>query len=216
MNNPFEILDTKYPYTLPELGYSYDALEPYIDAKTIELHYSKHHQGYVNKLNSALEQYPKLQEKTLQELLSNLATIPEDIRTAIRNNGGGHANHSLYWYIMTPPQNKDMPKELVAIINKTFGDMENFKQELYNSALTRFGSGWAWLFINETGSLEVDSTPNQDSPISNGSLPILGIDVWEHAYYLKYQNRRGEYIKNWIETVNWNKVNELLHQAEKQ
>lgn len=194
-------------FTLPELDYPYDALEPYIDARTMEIHHSKHHGGYVAKLNDALGKHPELQSKSIEELLSDLNAIPEDIRTAVRNNGGGHYNHSLFWKIMAPNSGGSPVGELAKAIEKTFGSFEQFKERFSDAAANRFGSGWAWLVLNH-GNLEILSTPNQDTPLSEGKQPIMGLDVWEHAYYLKYQNRRPEYISNWWNVVNWNAVNE--------
>ena len=193
-------------FELPKLPYAYDALEPYIDARTMEVHYTKHHNGYVTKLNAALEKYPYLQNVDLDTLLRNLASIPEDIRTAVRNNGGGHANHSLFWTVMSPNGGGTPSGELAAAINDAFGSFDAFKETFSQAAATRFGSGWAWLVVDAFGKLKVYSTPNQDNPVMDGFTPILGLDVWEHAYYLNYQNRRAEYIKNWWNVVNWDEV----------
>lgn len=193
-------------FVLPELEYSYDALEPYIDARTMEIHHTKHHGGYVSKTNAALEKYPELQKKSIEELLSDLHSIPEDIRTAIRNNGGGHYNHSLFWKIMGPNGGGNPVGEIADAINSTFGSFDNFKETFSNAAASRFGSGWAWLVVKD-GTLKVLSTPNQDNPLTDGFKPVMGLDVWEHAYYLKYQNRRPEYINNWWNVVNWEAVN---------
>ena len=192
-------------HKLPELGYGYDALEPFIDAKTMEIHHGKHHQGYVDKLNKALEGKKDLQGKKVEELLKELNKIPEDIRTAVRNNGGGHANHSFFWPLLK--KNVEFKGEVAEAIKKRFGSFEKFKEEFSNSAAGRFGSGWAWLVLN-SGKLEIMSTANQDSPLSEGKIPGLGLDVWEHAYYLKYQNRRPEYIEAFFKIINWNKVDE--------
>lgn len=188
-------------YTLPQLPYSYDALEPYLDKTTMEIHHTKHHQAYIDKLNSALEKYPELLNKPLAELLRELNNLPMDEadRTVIRNNGGGHANHSLFWEIMAPQKSVD--EKLVKDITDTFGSVAEFKEKFTQSALTRFGSGWAWLVRNSAGKLEVYSTANQDSPYLQGHMPIIGLDVWEHAYYLQYQNRRPEYITNWWQVL---------------
>ncbi len=196
----------KLPAELPALPYGYDALEPYIDAQTMEIHHTKHHGGYVNKLNAALESYPHLQAYTLEDLLRNLESVPEAIRTAVRNNGGGHANHSLFWEIMGPGGGGEPGGALREALEKTFGSVEKFRETFSNAAATRFGSGWAWLVVTPFGELQVYSTPNQDSPLMRGHIPILGLDVWEHAYYLKYQNRRPEYIQNWWNVVNWDAV----------
>lgn len=196
---------------LPELKFEYNALEPYIDAKTMEIHHTKHHQGYINNFITALKDHQDLQEKSLIELLSNIDTVPEDIRTAVRNNGGGHFNHSLFWEILTP--NKSEPSEAFSLkLNEVFTDFETFKNTFYKAATTRFGSGWAWLVIGESNSLEVVSTANQDSPIMSKQKPILGLDVWEHAYYLNYQNRRGEYVDNFWHIVNWEQVEKNYNQ----
>ena len=198
-------------HELPKLPYSYDALEPYVDKETMEIHYTKHHQGYVNNLNAALEGHKDLQEKTVEELLKNLDAVPEDIRTAVRNNGGGHLNHSFFWNWMTEDKNQEPKGELLKAINDTFGSLDKFKEKFAAAAGSRFGSGWAWLVLNN-GKLEVTSTPNQDNPVSDGLTPILGLDVWEHAYYLKYQNRRPDYVKNWFNVVNWDQVEKLFNE----
>jgi len=189
-------------YTLPKLNYSYQALEPHIDAKTMEIHHTKHHQAYVDNLNKVLERNPGISEKPLEELMKNLGSleIPEADKTALRNHGGGHLNHSLFWTLMDP-QNKADTK-LRENIEKKFGSIESFKEEFGKSALSQFGSGWAWLVkVNGSENLEIYSTPNQDSPHLNGDTPIIGMDVWEHAYYLKYQNRRAEYLQAWWQTL---------------
>ncbi|ACY47814.1 superoxide dismutase [Rhodothermus marinus] len=200
-------------FTLPPLPYPYDALEPYVDAQTMEIHHTKHHQGYVNNLNKALEGYPELQNKSIEELLRGINEIPEAIRTAVRNNGGGHANHSLFWTIMKPNGGGEPTGELAEAIKATFGSFEAFKEKFSAEAAGRFGSGWAWLVVDENGKLQVYSTPNQDSPYMQGHTPILGLDVWEHAYYLKYQNRRAEYIQNWWNVVNWDQVAQYYKEA---
>ncbi len=188
-------------HTLPELSYKYDALEPYIDKTTMEIHHTKHHQAYIDKLNATLEKYPNLLNKPLAELLQELTSLPIDEadKTAIRNHGGGHANHSLFWEIMSPEKSVD--EKLLKEISNTFGSLDEFKEKFSQSAITRFGSGWAWLVRNNAGQLEVYSTANQDSPYLQGHTPIIGLDVWEHAYYLKYQNRRPEYITNWWQVL---------------
>jgi len=191
-------------YKLPEMKYPYNALEPVIDAKTMEIHYTKHHGSYVNGLNAALEKHPNL-KLSLEEMLIDLKKVPEDIRTAVRNNGGGHHNHTLFWEILTPGGAKMPTGELLEAINKNFGSFENFKEVFSNAAKTRFGSGWAWLLKTDTG-LKVISTPNQDAPLAEGK-PILGLDVWEHAYYLQYQNRRPEYVTAFFSVINWDVVN---------
>ena len=193
-------------HELPKLPYSYDALEPHIDARTMEIHHTKHHQTYINNLNAALEKHPQLQGKGVEDLLKNLNAIPEDIRTAVRNNGGGHLNHSLFWPTMSPKGGGEPTGELAKAINSAFGGFANFKDQLAKAGIGRFGSGWAWLSVESGGKLVITSTPNQDSPISEGQTPILGVDVWEHAYYLKYQNRRPDYIAAWWNVVNWEQV----------
>lgn len=194
------------PFTLPQLPYSYDALEPYIDKETMTIHHQKHHAAYVEKLNEALNKYPKLKDKSLPYLLTNLDKLPEDIRTTVRNNGGGHYNHSFFWIVMAPNAGGEPKGKLKEDIVKTFGSFEEFKKAFKDAALSRFGSGWAWLIKDKTGKLQITSTPNQDSPIMEGIKPILGLDVWEHAYYLKYQNKRGDYIDNWWNVVNWAEI----------
>ncbi|HLR70350.1 MAG TPA: superoxide dismutase [Pseudogracilibacillus sp.] len=192
-------------FELPELPYAYDALEPTIDKETMNIHHTKHHNTYVTNLNAALEGHNDLQNKSIEDLVSDLNAVPEDIRTAVRNNGGGHANHSLFWKILSPSGGGAPSGELADKINEKFGSFDNFKEEFQKAAATRFGSGWAWLVVNN-GELEVTSTPNQDSPLMEGKTPILGLDVWEHAYYLKYQNRRPEYAKAFWDKVNWDEV----------
>jgi superoxide dismutase, Fe-Mn family len=193
-------------YILPELSYAYNALEPYIDAKTMEIHHTKHHNAYVTNLNAALEKYPQLFEMPLENLLANIATLPEEIRTVVRNNGGGHYNHSLFWKVLGNIQGQGPEGEFSDAINRTFGSPENFKTEFEKAAAARFGSGWAWLSVNRQGELAVHSTANQDSPVMESLIPILGLDVWEHAYYLTYQNRRLDYIKAFWNIVNWKQV----------
>jgi Fe-Mn family superoxide dismutase len=196
-------------FKLPDLPYSHDALEPYIDAKTMEIHHGKHHGTYVDKLNGAVEG-TEFADKTIEEILKNINDLPEDIRQAVRNNGGGHYNHSLFWQWMSPDGGGSPEGELGNIVNKVFGSFDQFKDEFAKAATGRFGSGWAWLVQNEDGSIEVTSTANQDSPISNGQKPLLGLDVWEHAYYLKYQNKRPDYIEAWWNVVNWDSVEKSL------
>ncbi len=198
--------------TLPDLLYAKDALEPYIDAKTMEIHHDRHHQGYVNNLNNALADHPQLQEMPLDKLLADLDAVPESIRTAVRNNGGGHLNHSLFWRMMAPGGGEKDRGAIGAAIDSTFGSQENFQQTLGAAAAGQFGSGWAWLVASK-GKLEVISTANQDSPVSLGKMPLLGVDVWEHAYYLKYQNKRADYVTAWWNVVNWDFVNQLFSQA---
>ena len=199
-------------FTLPELPYAYDALEPHIDKETMNIHHTKHHNTYVTKLNDALEGHDDLAGKSIEEILANLDAVPESIRTAVRNNGGGHANHTLFWTLLSPNGGGEPTGELADKINETFGSFDKFKEEFANAAAYRFGSGWAWLVVNN-GNLEITSTPNQDTPISEGKTPILGLDVWEHAYYLKYQNKRPDYISAFWNVVNWDKVTELYNQA---
>lgn len=193
-------------FELPQLPYGYDALEPNIDKETMNIHHTKHHNTYVTNLNNALEGNEELLSKTVEEVIANLDAVPEAARTAVRNNGGGHANHSLFWQIISPNGGGEPTGELAEAINAKFGGFEGFKEEFAKAATTRFGSGWAWLALNN-GELEVTSTPNQDSPIMEGKTPLLGLDVWEHAYYLKYQNRRPEYIGAFWNVVNWEEVN---------
>ena len=192
-----------YPFKLPDLGYAYDALEPHIDARTMEIHHTKHHQAYVNNLNAALEKHPYLHGASLETLLRNL---PAEIQTAVRNNGGGHANHSLFWEVIAPGGSSEPTGALAQAIQEAFGSFEAFKEQFAKAAATRFGSGWAWLAVDAFGKLHVFSTANQDSPLMQGFTPILGLDVWEHAYYLKYQNRRPEYIQAFWNVVNWDVV----------
>jgi len=195
------------PFTLPSLPYASDALEPHIDKTTMEIHHGKHHGAYVTNLNKALESAPDLQSKTVEELLANsLAAVPEAIKTAVRNNGGGHANHSFFWKIMGPNAGGEPKGKLADGIKSTFGSFDDFKEKFAAAGVGRFGSGWAWLIKNKSGKLEIVSTPNQDSPLMDGTAPILGVDVWEHAYYLKYQNRRADYLKAWWNVVNWDMV----------
>ena len=199
-------------YTLPDLSYAYDALEPYIDEETMHLHHDKHHNTYVTNLNAAIEKYPELGEKTIEELLSDMDAIPTDIKTAVRNNGGGHANHSFFWEIMAPNAGGEPTGEIKEAINEAFGDFSSFKEEFKKAAAGRFGSGWAWL-VMENGKLAITSTANQDSPLMEGKTPILGLDVWEHAYYLKYKNVRPDYIAAFWNVINWDEVNKRFEAA---
>lgn len=192
-------------FELPSLPYAHDALEPHIDARTMQLHHGKHHAGYTNNLNGALEKHPNLQNKSIEELLGNLSSIPEDIRTTVRNNGGGYANHALFWNIMSPNGGGEPTGELAEAINSAFGSFDAFKEKFSTAAKTQFGSGWAWLTVKD-GRLGVESTPNQDTPLMGGVTPILGLDVWEHAYYLHYQNRRPDYVEAWWNVVDWDAV----------
>ena len=193
---------------LPKLDYEYNALEPHIDARTMEIHHTKHHQGYIDKLNKALEG-SDLADKDVDEILKDLNSVPEDIQTAVRNNGGGHSNHSLFWKVLSPNGGGEPAGKLLEVINAKFGSFDKFKEEFSNAAGTRFGSGWAWLVVND-GELEIMSTANQDSPLSEGKTPILGLDVWEHAYYLNYQNKRPDYIAAFWNIVNWEEVGKRL------
>ena len=196
-------------HTLPALPYAHDALAPHIGADTMEIHHGKHHQGYVNNLNAALEGLGALADMDVHDLLGNLDQVPEDKRQAVINNGGGHANHSLFWSIMCPSGNGGDPSgELAAALTSAFGSHDAAKEQFFTAATTRFGSGWAWLVLGDSG-LEIYSTANQDSPIMQGHTPLLGIDVWEHAYYLNYQNRRPDYVEAWTNVINWTRVNEL-------
>lgn len=192
-------------HELPPLPYGYDALAPHIDARTMEIHHTKHHNAYITKLNGALEGQGALQNQSIEQLVSKINTVPENIRTAVRNNGGGHANHSLFWQIMSPDGGGEPGGELAAAIKGVFGDFAGFQQQFSDAAANRFGSGWAWLVVKD-GNLAVESTPNQDNPLMEGKTPILGLDVWEHAYYLHYQNRRPDYIAAWWNLVNWDEV----------
>ncbi len=192
-------------FQLPPLPYAFDALEPHIDARTMEIHHGKHHATYVTNLNAALEKYPTLQNKSIEALLREINSVPEEIRTAVRNNGGGHMNHTMFWEIMAPKAGGEPTGALADAINQSFGSFAAFKEQFTKAALGRFGSGWAWL-IKQDSQLVIESTANQDQPIMEGKIAILGLDVWEHAYYLKYQNRRADYIAAWWNVVNWNEV----------
>ncbi|MCB9453649.1 MAG: superoxide dismutase [Anaerolineaceae bacterium] len=193
-------------FELPSLPYAFDALEPNIDSQTMQIHHGKHHAGYTNNLNKALEGHADLQSKTIEDLLGSLDSVPEAIRTAVRNNGGGFANHSLFWQVMSPNGGGEPTGDLASAINAAFGSFAAFKEKFSAAAGTRFGSGWAWLVVEKDGSLTVTSTPNQDTPLMEGKTPILGLDVWEHAYYLHYQNRRPDYVSAWWNVVNWAEV----------
>ena len=199
------------PFTLPQLGYAFDALEPYIDKMTMEIHHGKHHNAYVTNLNKALESAPALADKTVEELLANnCAIVPENIRTAVRNNGGGHINHSMFWKIMGPGAGGAPVGNVAQAIVGAFGSFESFKEKFNQAAATRFGSGWAWL-LRSGGKLEISSTANQDSPVMEGKCAVMGLDVWEHAYYLKYQNRRPDYISAWWSVVNWKAIEDRFN-----
>jgi superoxide dismutase, Fe-Mn family len=199
-------------FELPQLPYAYEALEPHIDKETMNIHHSKHHNAYVTNLNNALAGNEELLSKSVEEVIANLDAVPESARTAVRNNGGGHANHTLFWQILSPNGGGAPTGDLADAINNKFGSFESFKEEFAKAATTRFGSGWAWLAVNN-GELEVTSTPNQDSPIMEGKTPILGLDVWEHAYYLKFQNRRPDYISTFWNVVNWEEVSNRYQNA---
>ena len=194
-----------YPFKLPDLPYSFDALEPHIDARTMEIHHDKHHQGYTDKLNAALEKHSDWQDRSISDILRSIDSVPEDIRTAVRNNGGGYANHDMFWKIMSPNGGGEPGGELAKAIDGAFGSFSDLKKKLTTAASGQFGSGWGWLVLSN-GSLKVYSTPNQDSPYMKGDVPLLGVDVWEHAYYLKYQNKRGDYLGAWWNVVNWDEV----------
>jgi Fe-Mn family superoxide dismutase len=190
-------------FTVPALPYAFDALEPHIDAKTMEIHHDKHHATYVTNANAAIEKHPDLASKTVEDLLWGIDTVPEDIRTAIRNNAGGHSNHSIFWSIMGPGGGGNPPGRLGDTIKSTFGGYDAFKEQLTKAAVGQFGSGWAWLLADKNGKMSIKSYPNQDSPFMEGLTPILGVDIWEHAYYLKYQNKRADYVAAWFNTLNW-------------
>lgn len=202
-------------FELPPLPYAYNALEPHIDEQTMHLHHDKHHQAYVNNLNAAIEKHPELGSKSAEDLLKNLGSVPEDIRTAVRNNGGGHVNHTMFWEIMGPNGGGEPSGALGQAITNAFGSFEEFKKQFNDAGLKRFGSGWAWLVKSPSGGLQIVSSANQDNPMSDGNFPILGNDVWEHAYYLKYQSRRGDYLGEWWNTVNWDAVSKRYEQAGK-
>jgi superoxide dismutase, Fe-Mn family len=194
-------------FALPPLPYDFAALEPHIDAQTMEIHHDRHHQAYINNVNAAIEKHPELGGKSIEELLGDLNAIPEDIRTVVRNNGGGHYNHSMFWEIMGPNGGGEPTGAVGAAISSAFGDYATFKETLTKAAVGQFGSGWGWLVKDASGKLSVFGRPNQDTPLSEGLTPVLGVDVWEHAYYLKYQNRRPDYVTAWFNTINWEAVN---------
>lgn len=195
-----------YPFELPDLGYSFDALEPHIDARTMEIHHSKHHAGYTKKFNAALADHADLQGRSAEDLVAGWKSLPDGVQGGVRNNGGGYVNHSLFWDVLTPGGSKVPSGALASAIDEAFGSLETFKEEFTAAAGTRFGSGWGWLVVDADGKLEVVSTPNQDSPLTDGKTPILGVDVWEHAYYLHYQNRRPDYLSAFWNVVNWDRV----------
>lgn len=200
-------------FTLPKLSYAYNALEPFIDAKTMEVHHGKHHQAYIDKLNAAIEKHPELKNYKVEDLLFDFSNVPEDIKTAVRNHGGGHSNHSLFWNWMTSStRDRELNGEIIEAIKRDFGSFEDFKSKFNETALGRFGSGWAWLVLHN-GKLEICSTANQDSPLMEKKIPLLGLDVWEHAYYLKHQSKRADYIADWWNVVNWTFVNGLYVQS---
>ena len=197
-------------FELSPLPYNYDALDPYIDAQTMQVHHDLHHQAYVTNLNAAVEKYPELQSKSPEELIQDLSSLPQDITGAVRNNGGGHVNHTMFWQIMAPNAGGEPTGAIAQSISENFGDFESFKQKFNDAGTKQFGSGWVWLVRTSDGKIEITSSPNQDNPMSSGHFPIMGNDVWEHAYYLKYQNRRAEYLKQWWNVVNWDEVNNRL------
>jgi Fe-Mn family superoxide dismutase len=199
-------------FELPQLPYGFDALEPHIDARTMEIHHDRHHATYVNNLNGAIEKHPELGGKTIEQLLGDLASVPEDIRTVVRNNGGGHFNHSIFWEIMRPGGGGEPTGAVASAISDAFGDFASFKDAVTKAAVGQFGSGWGWAYLSG-GKLTVKGFPNQDNPVSDGGVPILGVDVWEHAYYLKYQNKRPDYVAAWWNTVSWDAVNQRLAAA---
>jgi Fe-Mn family superoxide dismutase len=194
------------PFELPPLTYAFDALEPHIDARTMEIHHDKHHAAYINNANAALEKYPELGKKTVEDLLWSINTVPEDIRTAIRNHAGGHSNHSIFWSIMGPGGGGNPSGRIADALKSSFGSFETFKEQLSKAALGQFGSGWAWLVVDKAGKLSVKAYPNQDSPYMEALTPIMGVDVWEHAYYLNYQNRRADYVTAWFNTLDWKAI----------
>jgi Fe-Mn family superoxide dismutase len=201
-------------HEVPALPYAYNALEPHIDEQTMHLHHDKHHAAYVTKLNGAIEKHPELGSKSAEELLRNLSALPEDVRGVIRNNGGGHVNHTMFWQIMGPGKGGNPTGAIGDAITKTFGSFDAFKEKFEAAGVNQFGSGWAWLVKTKSGEFKITSTPNQDNPMSNGEFPVFGNDVWEHAYYLKYQNRRPDYLKAWWNVINWDEINKRLGQAD--
>jgi Fe-Mn family superoxide dismutase len=201
------------PYKLPPLPYAFDALEPHIDARTMEIHHDKHHAAYVNNVNKALANAPHLAKKPIEDLIRNLNAVPENIRTAVRNNGGGHLNHSLFWQMMKKNGGGEPKGELAKAIEKSFGGFDQFREKFSDAAGKQFGSGWAWLALGKNKQLSVEGTPNQDSPLTSGKTPLLGVDVWEHAYYLKYQNKRADYVKAFFNVINWDFVADRFDKA---
>lgn len=204
-----------YPFKLPDLGYAFNALEPHIDARTMEIHHGKHHAAYTNNLNAALEKHSALHGKEAKDILKDINSVPEAVRTAVRNNGGGYVNHTLFWQIMAPGGSKEPQSALAQAIKDAFGSFDSFKDTLSKAAIGQFGSGWGWLVVDGSKKLAVVATPNQDSPYMNGQTPILGVDVWEHAYYLHYQNRRPDYVAAWWNVVNWDAVGKNYEAANK-
>ncbi len=202
-------------FTLPPLPYPYNALEPHIDERTMQIHHDKHHAAYVNNLNAALEPFPDLQKKSVEELIGSIDALPEKVRTPVRNNGGGHVNHTMFWEMMAPGGAKEPGGDLLQAINKTFGGFDKFKEAFAKACTGRFGSGWAWLVADRSSAVSIEDTPNQDTPLMNGRRPILGCDVWEHAYYLNYQNRRPDYVTAWWNVVNWTDVAKRYDAARK-
>ena len=198
-------------FELPPLPYDFSALEPHIDARTMEIHHDRHHGTYVNNLNGAIQKHPELEGKTVEDLLGDLSSVPDDIRTVVRNNGGGHYNHSIFWQIMSPDGGGEPSGEVAEAISEAFGDFASFKDTLSKAAIGQFGSGWGWLYLSG-GRLAIKGFPNQDNPIMDGGVPIMGVDVWEHAYYLKYQNKRPDYVAAWWNTVNWSAINDRYSQ----
>ena len=201
-------------FELSPLPYNYDALEPYIDTQTMQLHHDMHHQAYVNNLNTAVGKHSELESKSLEDLVREINSIPEDVRTAVRNNGGGHVNHTMFWQIMGPNAGGEPSGAIAQVISDNFGDFESFKQQFNDAGTKQFGSGWVWLVRTSGGKYEITSTPNQDNPMTGGHFPIMGNDVWEHAYYLKYQNKRAEYLKQWWNVVKWDEINKRLETAQ--
>ena len=201
-------------FELSPLPYNYDALEPYIDTQTMQLHHDMHHQAYVNNLNTAVGKHTDLESKSLEDLVREINSIPEDVRTAVRNNGGGHVNHTMFWQIMGPNAGGEPSGAIAQVISDNFGDFESFKQQFNDAGTKQFGSGWVWLVRTSGGKYEITSTPNQDNPMTGGHFPIMGNDVWEHAYYLKYQNKRAEYLKQWWNVVKWDEINKRLETAQ--
>jgi Fe-Mn family superoxide dismutase len=201
------------PFMLPPLPYAYNALEPHIDAETMKFHHDKHHAAYIKKLNEAVNKYPELAKQSVEDLVKNVDTLPEDVRKTIRNNGGGHLNHTMFWEIMSPNGGGQPTGTIAEAINKSFGSFSAFQEQFNEAGKNRFGSGWAWLVMDKNRQLAVTSTANQDSPLMEGSFPIMGNDVWEHAYYLKYRNKRDEYLKQWWNVVNWDEINKRYQKA---